>query len=168
MDWHVPLVAAATLFAAFMVWRFRPVLSAGEGSARGDDALRALPELREVHARIDSATNEEARAAALCDAGDLCAARVGRRQAAQGFYLRAMRASPTSVAIVDRAATGFTRRPRALEALLWRRLGTEAWGSDRGPATRRTLELLTHLYDGPLRNPTRARALQHAMALLPG
>jgi hypothetical protein len=91
---HIPLVVAAVVFAAFMIWRFRPVLF----EPREEPLPGAV--LREFQARIESAKSDEERAFALCDAGDACAQRVGRRAGAIGFYLRAMRANPSSAEIV--------------------------------------------------------------------
>src|SRR4051794_10671227 len=119
MDWHIPLLVSALLFVAFMLWRMRPDF----GSRAGNGATAAT--LREAKQRIESAKDDKARALALCDAGDACAQSIGRTTGAVGYYLRAMRADPTSAAIVERAAAGLARRPHALESLLWRRLGAE-------------------------------------------
>jgi hypothetical protein len=159
MDWQLPLVVAATLFGGFMIWRSRPALREPRTSAATRGALR------EAKKRIEEATTAQGRALALCDAGDACAASF-RTTSAIGYYLRAMRADPTSSALIQRAATGLGRRPHALESLLWRRLGAEPWsGPSRGAAVT-ALRELADLYDGPLRNRARARALDHALVAM--
>lgn len=157
MTLEFSLVLAAVVFAGFMVWRMRPAL--GPGRRAGRAALRAAKE------RIATAGTPKERALALCDAGDACASALGATSAV-GYYLRAMRADPTSAALVERAAGGLVRRPHALESLLWRRLGAEPWsGAPRGAAVI-ALRELAFLYDGPLRNRARARALDFALVAL--
>jgi hypothetical protein len=80
---------------------------------------------------------------------------------AAGLYLRAMRADPRSVEVIARVVAGLSRRPRSLESLLWRHLGTSPWKESRD-ATRAVLEALRALYEGPLRNAVRANAMSHA------
>ena len=122
MNWQLPLVIAAALFGGFMIWRSRPILRGPRRSAASRGALR------EAKKRVEQATTAKERALALCDAGDACAASF-RTTSAIGYYLRAMRADPTSPFLVERAAMGLGRRPHALESLLWRRLGAEPWCS---------------------------------------
>jgi hypothetical protein len=154
---ELPLVVMAALFAGFMVWRMRPALGRPPGVGRV--ALRTAKE------RLKSATTPHERALSLCDAGDACAASL-RTTSAVGYYLRAMRTDPTSSALVERAAVALERRPHALESLLWRRLGAEPWsGISRGAAVM-ALRELAFLYEGPLRNRARARALDFALAAL--
>jgi hypothetical protein len=77
--------------------------------------------------------------------------------------MRALRADPRSVAVVDRAAVTFARRPRALESLMWRKLSSDPWtGPTREPA-RAALKHLVALYDRRRRTAIRARALERAM-----
>jgi hypothetical protein len=155
-----PLVLlVAMLFGAFMVWRLRPAF--GEGRA----AAPARGALRDAKKRIESASSAEERALALCDAGDACAASL-RVNTAVAYYLRAMRTDPGSSALVERATKGLARRPHALESLLWRRLGAEPWASSSKSAAATALRSLASLYEGPLRNRARARALDHALAAL--
>jgi hypothetical protein len=124
--------------------------------------------LDEAKARITAAKTDEERALALCDAGDAAAARFRGSESAIGYYLRAMRASPRSAELVTRAAKGLARRPRALESLLWRRLGAEPWKDGGEAAAKVALDELARLYGGPLRNAARASAMQHARELLEG
>jgi hypothetical protein len=158
-DWHIPLIVAAAVFFAFILWKMRPAVFAfPSGKNRRN--------LREAQARIEAAKDDASRAVALCDAADASAAQPGGVTSAIGYYLRAMRTDPHSAAVVDRAAAGLARRPRALESLLWRRLGAEPWSGEGRAAARAALKHLAALYDGPLRNAPRARALEHALASL--
>jgi len=159
VDWHLPLVIAAGVFGAFMLWRVRPAaFNLGPPAGRGA--------LREARKRIEAAKDDAARAVALCDAGDAAAALVAGGGGAVGFYMRALRADPRSVDVVNRAAATFARRPRALESLLWRKLSSDPWtGATRAPAEA-ALEHLAALYARRRRTSIRARALEHAMALL--
>jgi hypothetical protein len=154
MDWK--LIAAATVFGLYVIYRFRPVL-AGRGSRAS---------LADARKKIESAKTDAERAEALAAAGDACARSVGRTTGAIGYYLRAMRANPASAELVERAATGLARRPHALEQLLWRRLGSEPWTGDRrAPAVAAVRHLVT-LYEGSVKNRTRGRAFEHVLDAL--
>jgi hypothetical protein len=159
MTWNAPLVVATCVFFAFLLWRLRPALGAGGGAGKGA-ALRAAKQ------RVEAAKGDDERAIALCDAGDAAAAGLTGSESAIGYYLRAMRTSPHSADLVARSAKGLARRPRALESLLWRRLGAEPWSGGGEAAARAALDELARLYAGPLRNPARARAMENAKALL--
>lgn len=161
MDWQLPLLVSAGVFAAFLLWKMRPSFGRPDG---GTGPARAA--LRAAKARVAEAKSDEARALALCDAGDASAAMLGGATSAVGYYLRAMRTNPRSEAIVERACKGLARRPRALESLLWRRLGAEVWTGAGEASARRALRELGVLYEGPLRNPARARAMENALAAL--
>jgi hypothetical protein len=154
---EVPLVLAAVLFAAFMAWRMRPALGPVRRADRS--ALRAAKQ------RIEAAKTPPERALALCDAGDACAKALGSTSAV-GYYLRAMRADPTSAALPERAAIGLAKRPHALESLLWRRLGAEPWDGASRAAAIVALRELAFLYEGPLRSRAKARAIDFALAAL--
>jgi len=91
----------------------------------------------------------------------------GGAGSAIGYYLRAMRVNPRSASLIERASKGLARRPRALESLLWRRLGAERWAGGGEAAARAALRQLKVLYAGPLRNPQRARAMEFALEALP-
>jgi hypothetical protein len=159
MPWNVPLVVASAVFVLFLLWKLRPRVDGG--GAQGKASA-----LREAKARVTAAKTDDERAVALCDAGDAAAARLTGSESAIGYYLRAMRAAPRSADLVSRAAKGLARRPRALESLLWRRLGAEPWKGGAEGAVKVALEELAKLYAGPLRNTARARALESARALL--
>jgi hypothetical protein len=158
MTWNLPLVAATIAFFAILLWKLRPdVGPSGRGSKAA--ALRAAKQ------KIEAAKTDHEKALALCDAGDVLAAGLSRSESAIGFYLRAMRASPQSADLVARAAKGLARRPRALESLLWRRLGAEPWKGGGVAAARAAIDELSKLYAGPRRNAPRARAMEHARAM---
>jgi len=150
-DWSVPLIVAASAFLLVLLWRVRPLVDWGRRG--GGQAMK------QAMARVESATDDAARAIALCDAADLSVTR-GR-----SLYLRALRADPRSVEVVQRAVARLSRRPRALESLLWRHLGSVPWTEAR-EASRASLEALRVLYEGPLRNAVRARAMAHARDVL--
>jgi hypothetical protein len=154
---ELPLVLVAVLFAGFMVWRMRPTFHRTRGEGR--------TLLRAAQRRIEVAATPGDRARALCDAGDACAASL-RSASAVGYYLRAMRTDPTSSILVERAAAALEKRPHALESLLWRRLGAEPWSGTSRSAAATALRELAFLYEGPLRNRARARALDFALAAL--
>ncbi len=158
MTWNLPLVAATIAFFAILLWKLRPDVGP---SGRGGKAAA----LRTAKQRILAAKTDDERALALCDAGDVLARGFSRSESAIGYYLRAMRASPQSAELVARAATGLARRPRALESLLWRRLGAEPWKGGGEAAARAAIDELSKLYAGPLRNAPRARAMEHARAM---
>jgi hypothetical protein len=158
-----PLVVAAAAFLFVLLWRVRPALPWAWGPRR-EETRKAL---REAQLRIESTTDPSARARALCDAADVMARGVRGATSATGLYLRALRTDPKSAEIVARAAAGLAARPRALESLLWRHLGQAPWTSDSREATRLALDTLRVLYEGPLKNSVRARALANARDALP-
>jgi hypothetical protein len=167
-DWSVPLAIATASFLAFVLFRVRPTFTFGPfGRARAPKAPRER--LRIAKERAQSAPDPHARAIALCDAADIVGRRLAGKAAAASLYQRALRADPASVEIVRRVAAGLATRPRSLESLLWRHLGASPWTGSAVEAVRAALEALRSLYDGPLRNASRARALSHAKdALQPG
>jgi hypothetical protein len=148
-DWSIPLAIAAVAFLAVVLWRFRPFVELG-----GEPKAGAIP--RELQAKLDAVKSEAERALLLCDA-----AAETRTAGATALYLRAMRADPASVEVVERAVGGLSHRPRALESVLWRRLGAAPWTESKD-ATRAALDALRVLYEGPRRNAVRARAMTQA------
>jgi hypothetical protein len=161
-DWSVPLALSTGAFLAWLVWSVRPAI----GWRRRRPMSRA--ELKEARARIQSAIDPTAKALALCDAADLMAKRIGGAAGARGLYLRALRADPTASEIVKRAVAGLASRPRSLESLLWRHLAAHAWTDGAGVAAEASLDALRALYEGPLHNATRARALGFARDFVRG
>jgi hypothetical protein len=157
VDWQIPLVISAVAFAAFMIFRLRPVAS-GEGRA-------SAAALREAKQRILAATDDAARATALADAADACA-KLRRTNAAVAFYMRSFRAAPTSKEIVERAAASLADRPGALEKLMWRFLATTSFESSTREAAMIGLRALAQSYAKRPRLQPRQRALEHILAAL--
>ena len=160
MTWQLALAVAAALFGIFIVWRVRPSF----GPRRVSRASRQA--VADARAKVAAAKTPADRARALCDAGDARAFLIGNVTSSIGYYLRAMRTDPTSVEPIVRAARGLARRPRALESLLWRRLGLHAWEGEHRPAALAALTELHRIYASSLRNRSRARALAHTLAAL--
>jgi hypothetical protein len=160
-DWHLLVVITAALFGVFVIYKFRPAIGIGVGY-RPSERKKVLA----AKARLDAAKTDAERAHALAEAADACTRGGGSRSAAIGYYLRAMRLDPTSAELVERAAAGLVRRPRALESLLWRRLGSDPWFGETGLAAQAALRHLAELYSGPLKSAIRARALEHAVNAL--
>ncbi len=152
----LPLVIAAGVFFAMVVWRVRPAMGFGRRPGVSKEALHAHL------ARAEAAKDEHDRALALCDAADLMAA-----GGARGLYLRALRADPGAVQVVQRTVTGLAKRPRALEHVLWRHLSQSPWTESRA-ATVASLDALRVLYEGPLRKAMRAKFFAHARDALRG
>jgi len=152
----LPLVIAAALFLAAVLWRVRPAI--GYGRKPGASKAAVDGHLR----RAEAAKDDRERAAALCDAAELLATR-----AAIGLYLRALRADPGSVKLVERTIAGLGKRPRALESVLWRHLSTTPWVAHR-EASALALDTLRSLYESKLRNHVRARFVAHAREALVG
>lgn len=157
MDWQIPLLVSAIVFAAFLIFKMRPAVTPG-----GRASAAAL---QDAQRRIEAAKNDTARAIALADAADACV-RLGRTTSAVGFYQRALRADPKSKAIIERAEASLVRRPAALENLLWRHLAAHAWTDDQREAVVASLRALVKIYGRRRRHHTRAEALSHALALL--
>jgi hypothetical protein len=153
-DWSIPLMVATGAFLLVLLWRVRPLVGWGRQAGATRQALR------DAHARIEAAANDADKATALCEAAELLAP-----TSARGFYLRAVRADPASSKVIDRVVAGLGRKPRALESVLWRHLASSAWAGTR-EATHASLSALISLYEGPLRDPTRAKALSSARDLL--
>jgi hypothetical protein len=152
-----PLLLAVGSFLLVLLWQVRPAFPFGSRRKQIREALR------EARTRIEAAPTPQARALALCDAGDISVGASVRGAAnASGFYLRAMRTDPHSTEVIARAVAGLNVRPRALESLLWRHLAQTPWTSESRDATRSALDALRTLYERPLRNSIRARALGNA------
>jgi hypothetical protein len=158
-DSSLPLIVSAGAFLAVLLWRVRPLVDWRTKQRASREALR------EAHTRIAATPEGPHRARALCDAADLLVKQVRGPGIAKGFYLRAMRSDPTSVEVIQRAVAALARRPRALESLLWRRLAATPW-KESGEATGAVLDALRSLYEGPLHNAIRARALANARAAM--
>jgi hypothetical protein len=151
--WRYALAGAAALFFLFLLVKMRPV-------RRRRDALSA--EVQAARERARRAGTPGERAEALCDAGTL-AIRGGRRRvtAAVGFFLRAMRAEPTSARVIERTTASLSKaRPRLLEKILWRRLALLPWDEDHRAAARATAVGLRDLYRREIRDRSRAEIMR--------
>ncbi|MBX3204342.1 MAG: hypothetical protein KF764_04700 [Labilithrix sp.] len=157
MDWQIPLLVSAVVFAAFLVFRMRPAVTP---RAREKAAALAV-----ATKRIEESKDDAARAIALADAADACAA-LGRTNSAVGYYLRALRSDPRSTQIVERTAAGLTRRPGALERLMWRHLAAHSWEGEHRDAAHASLRALAAVYAKRRRHRLRAEAIAHALAAL--
>jgi len=148
------LVAVAAAFGLIVLWRARPAMGGGQPGGFREA-------VRKAQARIEAAKDDPSKALALCDAADACALAFGRSSAAVSYYLRAARLDPASKDVLDRALKGLSRKPRALENYLWRRLGSDPWNEATKPTHTVALQLLGELYDKRLKNHARAKALVH-------
>src|SRR5258708_5526200 len=110
MNFRTALLFSTLVFLSFLVWKVRPQLFDRRRLKSKRGALSAAKE------RVEKTRDPQDRALALCDVGDLCAGKLGRSTAAVGYYLRAMRADPTSTVVIDRAALTLEHNPRALES----------------------------------------------------
>lgn len=157
MDWQIPLVVSAVVFAAFMIFRLRPVAS-GEGRA-------SAAALKEAKQRVLAAKDDAGRAAALADAAEACA-KLRRTNASVAFYMRAFRAAPGSKEIAERAAASLADRPGALEKLMWRFLATTPYEPPTREAALVALRALAQSYAKRPRFQPRQRALEHVLEAL--
>lgn len=119
--------------------------------------------LKAARAKIEGAKTDSEKADALCAAADACALAFGRSEAAASYYLRAMRLIPASAELVERAIQGLEHRPRALESLLWRKLGADPEHAPSAEATRAALVGLEKIYRGRPRHAVRARAVERIL-----
>jgi hypothetical protein len=157
-DLKLPLVILALLFVLLMLIRMRLTTP-----KRGRATRQALAE---AEAKIASAVSDAARALALCEAAEACVRRLSRNERAVSYFMKAMKADSASAEVVERVVQALDHRPRALEAVLWRRLAITEWGNQNRAATTVALRALAGLYATKLRNPTRGKALTRATALL--
>jgi len=177
------VLAAAAVFAAFLLWKYRPTLplpkwrnkpprptggalDGAAGNAVDGAAVDATVILREARESARKATTPRDRAASLVRAAK--AAAVGQGEtAAMGFYLRAMKADATFCdAIIGITELLRAERPELLETVLWRRLSHLSWSGATAPAARCAAEALVSLYRRELRHRERARALQKLVGML--
>jgi hypothetical protein len=122
--------------------------------------------LKAARAKIDAAKTDQEKADALCEAADACALAFGRSEAAASYYLRAMRLIPASAELVERACKGLEHRPRALEHLLWRKLGADQEHAPSREATIAALHGLEKIYGARPRHAVRARAVERILSEL--
>jgi hypothetical protein len=152
----IALLVVAIAFLGMVIARTWPRF----GRRRNAPLGRALKAAR---AKIDAAKTDEAKADALCDAADACALAFGRSEAAALYYLRAMRLIPASAELVERACKGLEHKPRALEHLLWRKLGADPEHAPSREATIAALHGLSKIYGSRPRHAVRARAVERVL-----
>lgn len=152
VGWQLYLPGVAVLFIAFLIWRMRP----------GGPPRRALrADVTAARTRAHAATTPRARAEALCEAGTLAAGGAARWTAAAGFFLRAMSADPTWPDAVTQLVAAFRkRRPRLLEKILWRRLGSLPWDAAHRAALQVVTASLRQLYEKERRDAAKAGVLR--------
>lgn len=149
------LPIAAALFAAFVLFQFRPKTS---------ERRALLHRIRDAKTRAKGSESPIERARHLTEAAE-AAAEAGRARTAQWMFLRAARTAPTDAAILDRAAAALGRKPRLLEALLWRRLGASFGGDAEADVRIAASRQLAVLYAGPLRDAGKAKVLDRLASL---
>ncbi|WP_437768699.1 hypothetical protein WMF27_12130 [Sorangium sp. So ce281] len=152
IGWRHVLAGVAALFILFLVVKMRP-------ARRRRDALSA--EVQAARERARRAATPRERAEALCDAG-VQAMHGGRRAtAAVGFFVRAMRADPTSARVIELASGALAKRkPRLLEKILWRRLAVLPWDGEHRDAVRAAAGGLEALYRRGIRDRSRAEIMR--------
>jgi hypothetical protein len=166
------VVGIAVIFAGFLVWKYRPSLSTAEPLMRSYGFRRRHSgpvdaQIREALERARSAKTPRDRAEALVAAAEAAALAPDGVTSAVGFYLRAMRADATLTTPVEGISALLTSdRPDLLEHVLWRRLAHLDWSEKGIAAAKCTLDALIALYQGDLRQKTRARALKKIAARL--
>lgn len=146
------LVAASVAFVLILMWRFRPQLS-------GD---RDRPVPRKLAKQLEAAADSTAKATLLFEAGTqaLAALRYGK---ATSLFRRAMRLRPSSAELVERVAQALSRRPRGLEALLWRSLSEADFQGENRDAALAALDALVRLHDRTPKQRTKAAALRRML-----
>jgi hypothetical protein len=157
----IALLVVALAFLGMVIVRTWPRIGRRKNVPLGK-ALKA------ARAKIDAAKTDAAKADALCEAADACALAFGRSEAAASYYLRAMRLIPASAELVERACKGLEHKPRALEHLLWRKLGADPEHAPSREATLAALHGLSKLYASRPRHAVRARAVERVIHELEG
>jgi hypothetical protein len=166
------VVGIAVIFAGFLVWKYRPALPVAEPLMRSYGFRRRHSgpvdaQIREALERARSAKTPRDRAEALVAAAEAAALAPDGVTSAVGFYLRAMRADVTLTTPIEGiSALLASDRPELLEHVLWRRLAHLDWSEKGIAAAKCTLDALIALYQGDLRQKTRARALKKIAARL--
>jgi hypothetical protein len=156
---NVLLAFAAIVFALYLFWKLRPAIGV-------DDAL----ELRRradgsLGKALEALPNDTARVAMLCDEAEKLALQMGRRRRAAILFARAMRLAPADVGVIDRASKALAKKPRLLEALLWKRLAAAGPAAQELPAVEAALTALASAYGRMPRRTLRQRAIQNILAV---
>ncbi|WP_437680430.1 hypothetical protein [Sorangium sp. So ce131] len=152
IGWRHVLAGVAALFILFLLVKMRP-------ARRRRDTLSA--EVQAARERARRAATPRERAEALCDAGAHALRGSRRVTAAVGFFVRAMRADPTSARTIELTTGALAkRRPRLLEKILWRRLAVLPWDGDHREAARAAAIGLRDLYRREIRDRNRAEIMR--------
>lgn len=146
------LLTVSVVFLGVLLWRVRPMMPLTR--------LRDREALRSAREKVEKASTPEARAQALCEAGELCAQR-GRRVGAEGFFRRALAEAP-SANVVGRAAAALAPWPRAAEAVLWKTLAT----STSAALDREVLQALVSTLEQNRQRRSQAAALRRVLERL--
>lgn len=146
------LLTAVALFVAFIVTkslvRFR---------LRDDEEREGRAQIIAAKKRARAAQSPDEKAEAYREAARVALETLDRPRLSARFALRAEKLSPSAGEKLGWTSTVLVRagRLRALEAMLWRHLA-ECDGDALMDARRE----LVALYDGPMKKPLRAKALQ--------
>jgi hypothetical protein len=156
---NVLLAFAAIVFALYLFWKLRPAMGVDDAlelRRRADDALaKNLAGLQDDGARVTM----------LCEEGERLALAVGRRRRAAILFARAMRLAPADPKVIERASKALAKKPRLLEALLWKRLAYAQTTPVEKPALEATLAALAGAYAKMPRRSMRHRAVQNLLAV---
>lgn len=146
------VVAASVAFVLIILWRFRPQLATEQD--------RPVP--KKLARELEGAPDPKAKAQLLFDAGvqALAALRYG---SAESYFRRALRLEPGSVELIERVAEALSRRPRGLEALLWRSLSEADFHGPNRNASVAALEALVRLHERTPKQRTKATALRQLL-----
>jgi tetratricopeptide (TPR) repeat protein len=146
------VVAASVAFVLIIVWRFRPQFSS--------DPDRPMP--KKLATQLEGAPDSAAKASLLFDAGTAALAAL-RYASAEAYFRRALRVQPNSPELLERVVQALSRRPRGLEALLWRSLSeADFHGANRAVALA-ALAALVGLHERTPKQRTKAAALRRLL-----
>lgn len=117
---------------------------------------------RKLAQQLEATHDPAAKASLLFDAGTqaLAALRYG---SAENYFRRALRVEADSASLVTRVVGALARRPRGLEALLWRRLSEARFQGAQREASLTALASLVQLYDRTPKQRAKASALRHVL-----
>ncbi len=156
---NVLLAFAAIVFALYLFWKLRPAIGVDDAlelRRRADDALAQ---------NLAGLGDDSSRVAMLCEEGERLAAAVGRRRRAAILFARAMRLAPSDAKVIERASRALAKKPRLLEALLWKRLAYAQTTPAEKPALEATLAALAGAYAKMPRRSMRQRAVMNLLVV---
>lgn len=160
MEGRWVLIGVVVAFAVFLLIKSRLGLV-----RRTPQQRAARQELQKLKSAIFEAKADAAKRASLWRrAAHVALDGLGRPYRAATYARRAEKLDPSSPEAIPLIAATFirSRRYRALEKLLWRRLeATPDWGSD---SAEQLVTELCRLYEGALRRPAQASALRRLWA----